>query len=122
MTQKENKMPTKKPDQLLLTGLSILFIGIIFLLFNLDVIAPFHNWWALFILIPIISMARNAWVRYQETSHFTSKVIDQMVSTTGLLIVMFIFLLDFDWGDIWPVFIILVGFSFIAKAMLKTGE
>ncbi len=44
------------------------------LLFLLETLVPhfhFHNWWAIFILVPGINMLAGAWQRYQKAGNLT---------------------------------------------------
>lgn len=91
-------------------GVILIAIGLVFLATNLGGFA-LNNWWALFILIPAAFTFGNAFTDYKENGRLTKKGRGDL---TGGLIMSFIgciFLFGWDWGKIWPVFLIIGGIS-----------
>lgn len=95
------------------TGLVVVVVGILFLLDNLGVRLPFrglHNWWALFILIPVVALLTEAGVRYQRVGRVDRAVLHLLLSAVAPLLVASFFLMDLDWATWWPLFVIYGGF------------
>lgn len=91
-------------------GLALILLGGFFLLENFNILRADFNWWAFFILIPAGAVLYNAWREYQNSGEqVTRRVRTMAVGGVALAIVAFIFLLDLDWGLMWPVFLILAG-------------
>jgi CDP-diglyceride synthetase len=89
-------------------GIIVIGVGIVFLLQNLGVLW-FDNWWALFIFIPAAGSFGSAWEAYRVQGRFSRAVSGPL--TTGCLFVFLalIFLFNWPWSAVWPVFIILIG-------------
>ncbi|KAA3616143.1 MAG: hypothetical protein DWQ05_10365 [Calditrichaeota bacterium] len=97
----------------LMVGLVLVLMGLFFLSnnffdFYLD------NWWALFILIPAFMAFNEAWKLYKNNdSKMTRAVKNRIVGGVFPLTVALIFLLDFNWATVWPIFIIIIGVSML---------
>ncbi len=99
-------------------GIVLLLLGVFFLLQNFG-IGPFqlHNWWAFFILIPVIAIFSNAYRAYRAAGgQVTYYVRNQIVGGLLILTVALIFLLELNWGRIWPVFLIVIGLGVMLNA------
>lgn len=99
-------------------GLVLIGIGVVFLLTNLTDF-QLNNWWALFILIPAISSLGNAVRVYRSNDGRLGK--DGRGSLIGGLILLFVtaaFLFSWDWGAIWPFFLIIGGLGLLMNAFL----
>ena len=93
---------------------ALIIVGGIFLLRNLDVFPMSSNWWALLLLVPLWFL--GARIIELRTRHRGSLPADARGPVAGFLsvsLVMVIFLFHLDWGEVWPLFIILVGVSFL---------
>lgn len=91
-------------------GLILIGIGVVFLLsnwteFRLD------NWWALFILIPVVAAWGNAYRAYQAAGGWSQEARNSIVGSLFPLFIAVIFLFNLDWGRIWPGFLILAGIA-----------
>jgi hypothetical protein len=76
---------------------------------NLD-----FNWWALFLLIPIGSIANSTWQTYQANGErFTREVRSKAVMAAVLSVVFAALMFDLDWERLWPVFLILGGLGIL---------
>lgn len=96
----------------LATGLVVVVVGVLFLLDNLGVRLPFrglHNWWALFILIPVVALLMEAGVRYRRVGRVDRAVLHLLLSAMAPLLVACFFLTDLDWAIWWPLFVIYGG-------------
>lgn len=103
----------------ILGGLALIIVGVIWLMQNLTGLT-FGNWWAIFILIPAVASFSMAWQTYRTNGRrYTSQVNGMLWAGVTTLIVAIIFLLDLDWGRIWPVFLILAGLSSLARSMWR---
>ena len=100
--QKPNRAPSAPWFAIVLIGL-----GLILLLQQVAGFS-FDNWWALFILIPAVSTLSGAWQAYRRGG-FTSRVTGNLVGGLNLLLVALIFLFNWNWGRVWPVFLIIIG-------------
>jgi len=100
-----------------MAGIVLIVIGGIFMLRNFDFIDIGHNWWALFMLIPIGYSLSSAWRRRQaHNGAFPAEARGALLGAAVLTLVMCIFLFDLNWGAMWPVFLILGGLSVILGA------
>ena len=98
-------------------GLVLIGIGIVFLIMNLTDY-QLNNWWALFILIPAIAPISNAVRVYRQEGRLGQ---EGRGSLLGGLIMLFIgsaFLFGWNWGNIWPVFLVMGGIGLLLNAFL----
>ncbi len=102
-------------------GVILILVGAAFLLRNFGLFdwPLFDNWWALFILIPAIASLGNAWRSYQAQGRLGGEVIGSLIGGLVLLCVALVFLLNLDWGAIWPIFLILGGLSILLRGMFS---
>ncbi|MCU0519688.1 MAG: hypothetical protein MUF84_03205 [Anaerolineae bacterium] len=107
-----------------LGGLILLAMGVIFLLRNLGFDLPvLDNWWALFILIPVVTSFDRAWRAYQRNGQrMTSEVSGTAIGALALTMVMLALLFDLKWAIILPVFLILLGLGALLSAFGASRE
>lgn len=98
-------------------GVILIGIGLVFLLQNIASFA-FHNWWALFILIPGIASLVNAWQNYHEDGRFSERARGPFIGGLILIFITSIFIFGWNWGTVWPVFLIIGGFAALLKGVL----
>ncbi len=80
------------------------------------------NWWALLLLVPLIFLgARIRDLRTKAGGGIPPEARGPLTGFLSIALVMLIFLFDLDWGDVWPLFIILVGVSFLFGASTGKG-
>jgi hypothetical protein len=94
------------------TGLVVVVVGVLFLADNLGLHLPFrglHNWWALFILIPVVALLAEAGARYRRVGRVDRAVLHLLLSAVAPLLVASFFLLELDWAVWWPLFVIYGG-------------
>jgi hypothetical protein len=109
-----------RQDYSIITGIVLITIGVIFLLGNCNVIEIGERWWSLFFLIPISFMVSDIWRRRQNNQgKIPAAARGSFIGLIVLSVVMFAFLLELDWGVIWPVFIIIGGLSLIMSHSWK---
>lgn len=113
----EEEKDRKDLDSSLIAGLVLIGIGGIFLLttltdFQLD------NWWALFILIPALTTLGNAFRVYRNEGRLGKEGRGSLMGGIVLLFICATFLFGFDWGSIWPVFLIIGGVGVLLNAVL----
>lgn len=91
-------------------GIVLIVVGVIFLLANTT---NFHlnNWWALFILIPAAKNFSHAWNSYQRNGRLTRPARGSLTGGLILTLIASAFLFELNWGLIWPLFLIIGGFS-----------
>ena len=97
-------------------GAVLVAVGVVILLGNLGLIQPGFNWWALFILIPALAAFANSWKAARRAGSFNRSARGSAMGGLFILAVALIFLLDLDWGKVWPVFIILAGIGALLTA------
>lgn len=94
----------------LFIGGMMIAIGLVFFLQQLGVFAGDFAWWALFILIPGFYLLGLTVHGYRQTGR-----VEGGLAVGGLasIVVALVFLLELDWGLIWPIFIIIPGVAFM---------
>lgn len=101
--------------------LALITLGIIFFLQQVSDF-ELENWWALFILIPAFSSFAAAFRLWQRNGYFSFSVYTTFYGGLFPLLVALIFLFDLDWGDYWPLFVILGGISFMNGGIPVRGQ
>ena len=98
-------------------GMILIGLGLIFLVSN---VTGFYlqNWWALFILIPGIVSFVNAWNAYREDGRWSKRARGGLIGGSFISLVAIILLFNLDWGQIWPAFLILIGFNILLGGWL----
>lgn len=97
-------------------GGALILLGGVFLLQNLGLAVLPANWWALFILIPVVTTAATAWSLYRAAGgHWTPAARGAAAGSAILAFVSAMFLFALDWGLLWPVFLILAGLAALAN-------
>ena len=94
-------------------GIVLIIAGLLFLL---DTFVPhfhFHNWWAIFILVPGINMLAGAWQRYQKAGNLTRPARRTGFWGLCLILVAFTFFFNLDWGMVFAIFLIGGGVSLL---------
>lgn len=101
-------------DSPVVGGLLLILIGAIFLFRGSDLLF-FDNWWALFIAIPGAVGLFRAWNLYEKRGKLDSTILGIVTGSLFPLLVAAIFLLELDWGTVWPLFLVLAGLSILAN-------
>lgn len=88
-------------------ALALILVGVLFLLRNYAGL-QIDNWWALFFLIPAVGSLWGAyWV--WRTTGLGYAVAGPLITGLVFLTIAAIFLLQLEWGKIWPIFLVLAG-------------
>jgi hypothetical protein len=109
------KPPDKKGD-FPWYGVVLILLGFIFLAQQFGNFS-FDNWWALFILIPAFSAFGSAYGIWRKAGRITFGAWTTFYGGLFPLLVALIFLFDLDWGDYWPLFVVLGGFSLLVSGL-----
>jgi hypothetical protein len=100
-------------------GTILIVLGVLLLARNLGFYLP-HNWWALFLLIPAFASFASAWQIYQRYgSQVTAGARGAFVGGIILVLLTFMFLIEFDWGKYWPVILILLGIAALGGSVWR---
>jgi len=113
--------PDKKKSEGMASGLFLIAIGVIFLVMQFTDL-HFNNWWALFILIPVFVAWNRAFSIFSETGEITKEATQAVTGSLFPLFVAAIFLFNWDWGQVWPGFIILAGVSALARGWRRQSD
>jgi hypothetical protein len=98
-------------------GFILILLGLILLLENFGY-HTFENWWALLILIPAFWAFVAAWNVYQYNRRITSGVVGSLTIGVLLTILSLAFLLNFTFGQYWPVLLIVAGLVILISAII----
>jgi cation transport ATPase len=107
MAADRQRHPARRDDKMI-TGIILVAVGLIFLLTNL-IGFRLHNWWALFILIPFVAAVGGALHAWRNTGRLTAEARHGLLASLFPLFVALIFLFGWNWGQVWPGFLILAG-------------
>ncbi|GIK58359.1 MAG: hypothetical protein HND44_17340 [Chloroflexi bacterium] len=96
-------------------ALVLIVVGIGLLVSNFTEFS-LNNWWALFLLIPAITMLRNVWVDHQTNGRLTSRSTGALIGGLTVLAAMAVFLLNLSWSGLWPLGFIFGGISVLLSS------
>ncbi len=96
-------------------ALVLIVVGVGLLLSNFTEFS-LNNWWALFLLIPAITMLRNVWVDYQAHGRLTSRSTGALIGGLTVLAAMAVFLFNLSWSGLWPLGFIFGGISVLLSS------
>ena len=91
-------------------GLALIGLGVVFLIQNY-LGREIHNWWALFILIPVFFTLERGYASLRAGR--SAEALGQLVGGLVLVALIVIFLFDLPFGQLWPIFLILGGLSLL---------
>ena len=94
-------------------GLVLIGLGVFFLLNSLGIIDNSFNWWAIFILMPGIGLIASIFTFYMRNGYVPSEMRGKGLGGVMILLVGLIFLFDMDWGQVWPLFLIVPGIALV---------
>lgn len=106
--QTPNQRGRRQRDSNWIIGGVMVLLGVLFLIGNYTSF-ELQNWWALFILIPALGSLGSAWNAYRADGHLSQRVRSSLTWGMVVLAVALVFLLNLDWGVIWPIFLIIIG-------------
>jgi cell wall-active antibiotic response 4TMS protein YvqF len=91
-------------------GVVLIGLGLIFLAQNY-LGQQIHNWWALFLLIPVFFTLERGYASLQAGR--SAEAIGQLMGGLVLVALIVIFLFDLSFGQLWPIFLIIGGISLL---------
>ena len=91
-------------------GLALIGLGVVFLIQNY-LGREIHNWWALFIVIPVFFTLERGYASLQDGR--SAEAIGQLMGGLVLVALIVIFLLELPFGQLWPIFLIIGGLSLL---------
>jgi hypothetical protein len=91
-------------------GVALIGLGLVFLIQNF-LGQEIHNWWALFILLPLFFTLERGYNSLHAGR--TAEAIGEITGGVLLLALIVIFLFDLPLGQIWPIFLIIAGVSLL---------
>ncbi len=99
-------------------GVILILLGTIFF-FTTTTGWTLENWWALFILIPAVANFGHAWQQWQHNGRFSNSVRSSFTAGCVFTLVAVAFLLELDWGLIWPSILIVFGVSALLNGLSR---
>jgi hypothetical protein len=116
----QNTPPESKENsiQRWIPGVILIVLGGIFLLGNFTSFS-FHNWWALFILIPAAGAFARAYDRYKQSGRADEHVLQALLGGAILTGITLIFLFNLSWSLFGPAILILIGLSLLSREWLR---
>jgi hypothetical protein len=101
-----------------LPGIALIVLGAIFMLQNMGAL-QISNWWALFILLPALGSFATAYGAYRNNGgRLNAMARGSLIGGLVLTAIAAFFLLDLDWGKLWPLLLILAGIGALLNALL----
>ena len=98
-------------------GLALIGLGLIFLVQNY-LGREIHNWWALFILIPLFFTLERGYASLR--SGRSAEAVGQLMGGLVLVALIVIFLFDLPFGQLWPSFLIIGGMTLLISRSWRT--
>ena len=95
-------------------ALILIAIGVIFLLGNFGLHIPAH-WWAIFLLVPAAGLLVTAIRFYRVDNTFSGRAMGPLIGGIVLLAMALAIFFGLNWGVFWPIVLIAVGASIIAR-------
>jgi uncharacterized membrane protein YhaH (DUF805 family) len=106
-------------------GAVLIAVGVFLLLQNMDLVSvSLRNWWALFIFIPAIGGFTTAVSQFRDAGRWTAQVTGSVIGACVVSLVALTFLLGWNWGSIWPLFLIAGGVAALVGGLgeRKAGQ
>jgi hypothetical protein len=98
------------PQNQTIGAVVLIALGVIFLLKQLHILPLSFNWWALLILVPGGVLLYRAYDEYRLAGGvLTKSAREHGIGGTVLVLVAAVFLLNINWGVVWPAFLIIAG-------------
>lgn len=102
-----------------LAGLILIGIGGLYLLNEFDVLPELTNWWALLLLLPAVGILSAALGTFRHNGgRWTPAVVMPLLGSVLLAGLAAAFLFGFDYGWLWPLFLIAGGLMLLAGQLL----
>lgn len=98
---------------------ALVIVGIIFLVRNFGGL-ELENWWALFFFVPVAYLLISAWTSFRaKEGRLTHETTSPIIGSLVLITVALVFLLELDWGSIWPVYMIIGAAAILLNSVAK---
>ncbi len=104
------------PNMAWIPGLVLIGIGAFFLLNNFTNF-QMNNWWALFILIPAFGSLGNFVRAYNKDGRLSNEARGSLIGSLILFFITAVFIFGWNWGTIWPVFLIIGGLGALLSGL-----
>lgn len=103
-------------------GLVLIVLGVGFYFHTMGLFTfPFHNWWALFILIPAIGLFTETAQRFQQANFsLTPQALRALTGGVVLTLVASIFLFELSWTIAGPAMMVLGGLGVLASSFMPS--
>lgn len=99
-------------------GIALIVLGSYFFLMSADVVSGNFNWWAIFILMPALSMLYGAWQLFRNSGgQLTYAVRNTLIPGLVTLLVAVMFLFNLDWSIYWPLFIVVPALGVLLNGL-----
>jgi len=98
-------------------GIVLIGIGLIFLAQNY-LGQEIRNWWALFILIPVFFTLERGYASLRAGRN--AEALGQLMGGLVLVALVVIFLFDLEFGQLWPIFLIIGGITLLISRSWRT--
>jgi hypothetical protein len=117
--QDQQPEPKHPHEYRLFSAVTVITIGVIFLMRNLGVKVPFldsSKWWAWLILTAALAPLTRAFEVFRARGKVDAEAIYSLLVAGAIILVAVMFLLGLDWQVWWPLFVILGGlFTLVRK-------
>jgi hypothetical protein len=100
-------------------GVVLILVGLYFLLGYLFDFTFVGNWWAAFILIPAVYSLGRAYEDYRDNGRLTERGRSNLIGGLMIGTVAFIFLFGLNFGNLWPLFLIIIGLGILLRGVVK---
>jgi hypothetical protein len=97
------------PQSRIIAALTLIGLGVLFLLQQNNLVSSDFAWWSFFIIVPGVALLASGIMSYSRAGFLTPQARGQITGGTMATIVGAIFLFNLDWGKVWPVFLIVPG-------------
>jgi hypothetical protein len=100
-------------------GVVLIMVGLYFLFGYLFDFTFVGNWWAAFILIPAVYSLARAYEDYRANGRMTERGRSNLIGGLMIGTVAFIFLFGLNFGNWWPLFLIVIGAGILLRGFVK---
>lgn len=113
----DDRPPAGGRGYVLWSAFALILVGLVLLLRNFTSFS-LDRWWALFILAPAGASLAYAWRLRRHSGLWTLPARRRLLTGLWLAMIALIFLLNLEWGKVWPVFFIFSGLWLLSNTAL----
>ena len=95
-------------------GLTVILVGVIYLISRYDTSGRSGRWWALFIAFSAFWFFERAWSRHRAGMPL-AKSAGQITTGLTILTIAVVLFLGASFGRVWPAFVIIAGIASILR-------